>query len=500
MMSFIEGHARDQVSLLPPRVDDYVTSDAQVRVVDAFVASLNLADLGFERAIAAATGRPGYHPGDMLRLYIWGYLNQVRSSRHLERACVRDLEALWLMRRLAPDYRTIASFRHDNPEAIVAASAAFIQFCRENNLISGRLVALDGTKMRAVASPKNIAGADRLARDVAHTEKEIIYYLDRLDIMDEAVAQGFDDQPKHRQAFTAAIEALGRRKDRLIRRQDILKDRDETVLVFGEPDARPMGYGHSPKMPCYNMQSVVDVDSGLIVHHDVASEANDSQLLHPMSMATMEVLGVDELKVLADGGYSNAQAVGQCERDNIEVAAPIKRGAMSTDFFRPTQFTYDERSDTIRCPAGETMKASGKHTRNRAIRYRTSACKDCALKSRCTPGAQRTIHRLLDQAALDRMEARIYADPSLMVIRRCTVEHPFGTIKRMSGGGRFGSGAFNPGIQHAPRGARLWRGATDAGRVRRASQCWAAADLGLRVLAQPEGLPTGSYADGDRYR
>jgi transposase len=179
-VSFIEGSARDQVSLLPPCIDDYVAPDALVRVVDVFVSSLNLAELGFVRTVAAATGRPGYHPGDMLRLYIWGYLNQVRSSRHLERACVRDLEALWLLRQIAPDYRTVAAFRHDNPEAIVAASAAFIQFCRETGLVSGRLVALDGTKMRAVASPKNFAGADRLARDVAHTEKEIAYYLDRL--------------------------------------------------------------------------------------------------------------------------------------------------------------------------------------------------------------------------------------------------------------------------------------------------------------------------------
>ena len=153
-MSFIEGSARDQVSLLPPCVDDDVVAGSLVRVVDAFVASLNLTELGFHRTVAAATGRPGYHPGDMLRLYIWGYLNQVRSSRHLERACVRDLEALWLLRQLAPDYRTIAAFRHDNPEAIVGASAAFIQFCCEAGLINGRLVALDGTKMRAVASPK----------------------------------------------------------------------------------------------------------------------------------------------------------------------------------------------------------------------------------------------------------------------------------------------------------------------------------------------------------
>lgn len=382
-MSFIEGTARSQVSLLPPCVEDYVAPESLVRVVDVFVASLNLSDLGFGRSVAAATGRPGYHPADMLRLYIWGYLNQVRSSRHLERACARDLEALWLIRQLAPDYRTIAAFRHDNPEAIVAASAAFIQFCRESGLITGRLVAVDGTKMHAVASKKNIAGAERLARDVAHTKRDIAYYLDRLDIIDEQVAQGYDDQPAHRQAFGDAIASLRRRTDQLVHRQRELEGRDEKVLVFGEPEARPMGYGRAPKFPAYNLQSVVDVDSGLIVHHDVTNEANDSQLLHPMSRATMQVLEIDRLSVLADGGYSNAQAIAECERDNVEVAAPIKRGAMNTEHFRPVQFIHDEASDTIRCPAGETLRPSGKYTRNRAIRYRTP--RHVGLKSDALP-------------------------------------------------------------------------------------------------------------------
>jgi len=437
MSGYIEGHDRRQPSLLPASVDDYVDQDSLVRVVDAFVGSLDLAGLGFDRAVAAATGRPGYHPGDMLRLYIWGYLNQVRSSRHLERACLRDLEALWLMRRVAPDYRTIAAFRHDNPEAIIAASAAFIQFCREHGMVGNSTVALDGTKMRAVASPKNIAGAERLARDIAHTEKEIAYYLDRLDIIDETVTQGFADQPLHREGFKAAIVSLERRKQRLTKRQVELEQRDEKVLVFGEPDAKPMGYAHAPKLPSYNLQSAVDVESGLIVHHDVYNDANDSHLLYPMSTAVKEVLEVDQLQVLTDGGYSNAEEVARCEREDIEVAAPIKRGAMSSDHFRPVQFVYDEESDTIRCPGGQTLRPSGVHTRNRAIRYRTPACTTCILKPRCTPGAQRTIHRLVDQSALDRMEDRIHANPGLMTIRRCTVEHPFGTIKRMSGGGRF---------------------------------------------------------------
>ena len=436
-MSFIDGDSRDQISLLPACIDDYVAPDSLVRVVDAFVASLDLAELGFNRAVAAATGRPGFQPGDMLRLYIWGYLNQVRSSRHPERACLRDLEALWLMRRLAPDHRTIAAFRHDNPEAIIAASAALVQFCREQGLVGGRVVAVDGTKMQAVASPKNIAGAERLARDIAHTEKEIAYYLDRLDIIDETVAQGFEDQPLHRENFTAAIASLERRKDRLVRRQQELERREEKVLVLGEPEAKPMGYGRTPKMPSYNLQSMVDVESGLIVHHDVYNDANDSHMLHPVAVAAKKVLEVDQIQVLTDGGYSNAEEIARCEREGIEVAAPIKRGAMNSDHFRPAQFVYDDASDTIRCPAGETLRPSGLHTRNRAIRYRTSACPSCRLKPRCTPGAQRTIHRLVDQGALDRMAARIYTDPSLMTIRRCTVEHPFGTIKRMSGGGRF---------------------------------------------------------------
>lgn len=243
MSGFIEGHDRQQASLLPAYVEDYISEDALVRLVDAFVESLDLAGLGFRRAIAASTGSPGYHPGDMLRLYIWGYLNQLRSSRHLERACSRDLEAMWLMRRLTPDYRTIAAFRHDNPEAIVRMSAAFITFCREQGLVRSDIVSLDRTKMRAVASAKNIAGAERLARDIAHTEDEIAYYLDRLDIMDDQEARGVADRPLHRAAFAEAIGALERRKDRPVKRQAELEKREEKVLVFGEPKARPWATG-----------------------------------------------------------------------------------------------------------------------------------------------------------------------------------------------------------------------------------------------------------------
>jgi Transposase DDE domain len=217
------------------------------------------------------------------------------------------------------------------------------------------------------------------------------------------------------------------------------------------------------------------VESGLIVHHDVRNDANNSHLLHPMSVAAKKVLEIDELHVLTDGGYSNAVEVARCEDEAIIVSAPIKRGAMNSEHFRPTQFHYDEASDTIRCPAGQTLRPSGKHTRNRAIRYRTSACKECWLKAQCTPGAQRTIHRLSDQGALDQMERRIYADPSLMRIRRCTVEHPFrhdqtnvgrrqvSDARAKEGKGR--SGAVGPRLQHPPRRERLRGGEAHRGRL-----------------------------------
>lgn len=246
------------------------------------------------------------------------------------------------------------------------------------------------TEPRCEPSPaRRISPAPSASRGTSHTEKEIAYYLDRLDIIDETVARGFDDQPLHRENFKAAIASLERRKDRLIKRQEELDRRDEKVLVFGEPEAKPMGYARTPKMPSYNLQSVVDVESGLIVHHDVYNEANDSHLLHPMAVAAKEVLEVGRIQVLTDGGYSNAEEIARCEQEGIEVAAPIKRGAMNSEHFRPVQFVYDEASDTIRCPAGETLRPSGLHTRNRAIRYRTSACSGCRLKPRWTPGVQR---------------------------------------------------------------------------------------------------------------
>ena len=225
------------------------------------------------------------------------------------------------MRRLAPDYRTIAAFRHDNPEAIIAASAAFVEFCRVQGLVGGRVVAVTAPRCGRLPAQKNIAGAERLARDIAHTEKEIAYYLDRLDIIDETVAQGFEDQPLHRENFAAAIALLERRKDRLVRRQQELERREEKVLVCGEPEAKPMDYGRAPKMPSYNLQSVVDVESGLIVHHDVYNDANDSHMLHPMTVAAKKVLEVDQIQVLTDGGYSNAEEIARCEQEGIEMAA-----------------------------------------------------------------------------------------------------------------------------------------------------------------------------------
>lgn len=210
-----------------------------------------------------------------------------------------------------------------------------------------------------MAAARSLRGAERLARVLAHTEREISYYLERLDSIDEQVERGFSDKPAHRDAFRGAVAALQRRRERLAKRQIDLEKREEKVLVFGEPDSKPMGYARAPKVPSYNLQSVVDVESGLIIHDDVFNDANDSRLLYPMSTGARHVLDSDELHVLADGGYSNAEEVARCERDAITVSAPIKRGAMNSEHFRPPQFVYDEAADTICCPAGETLRPPG---------------------------------------------------------------------------------------------------------------------------------------------
>jgi len=415
-------------------IDDYVAADAPVRVIDAFVAGLDVAELGFDRALPAATGRPPYDPRDLLRLYIWGYFNEVRSSRRLERECRRNVEAMWLLRRLSPDFKTIADFRRDNGAAIVGACRAFVMLCREAGLFQARLVALDGSKFRAVASRKKVMGRKEIAHEVAHLDGKIADYLAGLDRQDAAEP---DDAPN---AVTTAIAALEARRGELGRLASRLDAEGHAFVVEGEEDARPMGKGSAPKPPSYNVQTSVDADTGLIVHHEVTDEPTDNRLLYPMAKATRDVLAENELTVVADAGYSNGAQADACERDGITPCVPANRSVNNQGggmLFDRTAFTYDRATDTYRCPAERMLVRKQIMRRDACVLYAATDCSDCTLKRQCTTAERRFLTRHFHEDALERMNARVKADPDLMRKRRCAAEHPFGTIKRMTAGGRF---------------------------------------------------------------
>ena len=431
-MSYMRGDDRGQAALPPAAIEDYVAADAPVRVIDSFVDELNMVALGFARAVAAATGRPPYDPRDLLKLYIWGYFNEVRSSRRLERECRRNVEAMWLLRRLAPDFKTIADFRRDNGTAIVGACRAFVMLCRDAGLFTARLVALDGSKFRAVASGKKIIGRKQITEEAARLDGKIAAYLAGLDTADAAEP---DDAPG---AVPAAIAALKARRDELDRLAGKLDDKSRAMLVEGEEDARPMGRGNGPKPPCYNVQTAVDAETGLIVHHDVIDEATDQRQLHPMAKATKDSLGVAELAVVADAGYSNGAHAEACEVDGITPCVPANRSVNSQgdgNLFDRTAFVYEADTDTLRCPAGRRLLRKQLHRKKRNVTYMSTDCSGCSLKQQCTTADRRFVKRHLDEDALNRMNAG--ATPDLMRKRRCAAEHPFGTIKRMMATARF---------------------------------------------------------------
>jgi len=431
-MGYVKGEDRGQAALLPAAIDDYVAADASVRVIDAFVEGLDVAGLGFGRSVPAATGRPPYDPRDLLKLYIWGYFNEVRSSRRLERECRRNVEAMWLLRRIVPDFKTIADFRRDNGAAIVGACRAFVLLCRDAGLFSARLVALDGSKFRAVASRKKVVGRRDLAEEAAGLDRRIADYLAGLDEADDAEP---DDAPG---AAASAIAALQARRAELGRLAAKLEDEGRTTLVEGEEDARPMGKGSGPKPPCYNVQTAVDTESGLIVHHEVTAEPTDNRMLYAMGKATKQALRTESLTVVADAGYSNGADAARCEADAITPCVPANRAINNQGggtLFDRTAFIYEPEADAFRCPAGRRLVRKQLHRDSVSVIYAASDCSDCALKPQCTTAARRFVTRHLHEDALNRMNER--ATPDRMRRRRCAAEHPFGTIKRMTAGGRF---------------------------------------------------------------
>jgi len=433
-MAHVSGQSRYQSTLFPEVLDEVVSVDDPVRVIDAFVDSLDLAALGFSKVEAEEMGRPPYAPGDLLKLYVYGYLHRVRASRRLEAETRRNVQVMWLINRLTPAFKTIADFRKDHTGAIVGVCRAFIRFCREQSLFGAELLAIDGTKIAAVASRKQVMTPKRIAKMNAAIDRKILDYLASMDEADR-------EEPGSAGAaadVAAAIEALKAQKQRLQGQAQELAAGGLKQLVLTERDAKLMRTPHGHAV-AYNAQTVVDAEHKLIVAFDLTNEGNDYRQLHPMAVHGKEAVGADEVTVVADTGYSNGEHGALCEQDGITAIVPRAEtvNPNGTQYFSRDRFSYDRESDSWRCPAGATLNLYKTSHTQKKKEYTTRACGSCALKPQCTGAGRRVIVRDFYEDAREAMHLRATADPVWMKQRRETVEHPFGTMKWLMAHPRF---------------------------------------------------------------
>jgi len=435
-MAYIQGEPRNQTSLFPTSIEDLVPEDHLVRVIDAYIARLDLQMLGFDKARPKATGRPPYNPADLLKLYVYGYFFQIRSSRRLEAECQRNVEVMWLLNRLTPDFKTIADFRRDNGIAFAATCRAFVQFCRTAGLVKGDLVAIDGSKFKAVASNRRYVSSKHLKRDLEKLDQRIARYLSTLDEMDQE--DGADEI--NRTAVKAALANLQSRRIDNLTSQALMETMGITQMVCGEDEAR-MTRAPQGTFIGYNVQSAVDAEHGLVVHHDVVQDSDDRRQLAPMAIATAQVLEQPTLTVTADAGYSNGEHFQACDEVGITAIVPINRGNRAAGGTAPLaqdDFKYDPETDTYECPAGQTLTLTQLNKGTRIYHAQATACGSCALKGACTKAQRRGLKRHVHEPAFERMAKRLKAHPEMMGRRRSIVEHPFGNLKQWAlGTGRF---------------------------------------------------------------
>lgn len=433
-MAHVSGQSRCQATLYPECLDEVIAPDSSVRVIDAFVDSLDLAELGFSRVEAEATGRPPYDPGDLLKLYIYGYLNQMRSSRRLEREARRNVEVFWLINRVAPVFKTIADFRKDHPEAIAGVCRFFIKFCREQSVFGGEILAIDGSKIAAAASRKQVITKKKLAERDAAIERKIAEYLTA---MDEADAEETSAEPAQADV-AAALAALKSKRAELQQQAEQLVREGLKQKVLTEPEAKLMRTPRGHQV-AYNAQIAVDAKHDLIVAFDLTNEGNDLQQLHPMAQQGKAAIGAGQLTAVADTGYSNGEHGRQCEQDGITAIVPRAErvNPKGKQYFSRDRFSYDRENDSWHCPAGEVLKLFKTSRTKQKKEYKTQACPTCPLKSQCTDAAQRVIVRSFHEDDREAMHQRAMADPKWMKLRRAVAEHPFGTIKWLMGVPRF---------------------------------------------------------------
>jgi transposase len=440
MKRFVEGEDRRQGVLLPEFLDDWVSEDNPVRAIEVFVDELDLAGLGFTGVEPAATGRPGYHPGLLLKLYVYGYLNQIASSRRLEREAGRNVELMWLTARLAPDFKTIADFRRDNGPAIRASCRQFVELCRKLDLFTLQVAAIDGSKFKAVNTrDKNFTKAKLKAR-TDQVQASIERYLAALETAD-------------RQEGELARAKSVRLKDKIASLREQMKTfkalepvvaaaQDQQVSLT-DPDARSMATrGRGSGIVGYNVQAAVDTKHHLIVAHEVTNVGHDRDQLSSISNQAKDAMGADALEVLADRGYFSGEQVRACEVLGVTpyVPKPLTSGAKADGRFGKQDFVYLPGENVYRCPAGNLLRHHMTTVEKGMTLHRywdRASCQACALKPRCTPSLERRITRWEHEAVIDAMQARLDRRPGVMLVRRATVEHAFGTLKAWMGATHF---------------------------------------------------------------
>ena len=434
-MSYLRGPDRSQVQLLPPCLDDYVAPNAPARFIDAYVEGLDFAALGFTHAQPKATGRPPYHPADLLKLYLYGYLQRVRSSRRLEAEAARNLEVKWLLRGLTPDFKTLADFRKDNRAAFKPLFKNFNLLCRRLDLFGAELVAIDGSKFKAVNNSRRHYTQDQLRELLQKVEARIDDYLSELDRQDQE-AEGVPAAPS-RQALQEKITQLQERKGRYDELLGELTASGQNEVSLTDPDSRKMKGAHGEHFIGYNVQAAVDAKHDLIVAEDVVQAANDRGQLSALAVAAKEELHVETLQAVADKGYHEADQLEACEQAAIETFVPDqgKTSGQSKDgreVFPKERFTYDAATDAYQCPAGQTLPRAAENQsrgKDRLLYYHRAACRDCPLKNQCTTSRYRVIARRVNEAVVERAAARVAARPEIVAERKTIVEHVFGTLR-----------------------------------------------------------------------
>ncbi|MGB5102157.1 MAG: IS1182 family transposase [Steroidobacteraceae bacterium] len=439
MKRFIEGESRTQATLFPERLDDWIAEDNPVRAVDAFVDELDLAQLGFEGAEPAATGRPAYQPGTLLKIYVYGYLNRIASSRRLERETQRNLELIWLTGRLTPDFKTIADFRRDNGPAIRQTCRQFVLLCREIGLFEPALVAIDGSKFKAVNNRDKNFTPHKLKARQQQLDESIARYLADLDRADRDPSLVPEERTEHLKEKLVTVRAQMKKLEAIGRQLAASPDQQVSLT---DPDARSMATsGRGTGMVGYNVQASVDTEHHLIVAHEVTNEGHDRAQLTAMAQQTREALGTKDLKVLADRGYFSGEEILKCEQAGMTplVPKPLTNNSATSGRFDKRDFKYDAKCDRYRCPAGEyAIWRFTSVEKGMAIhKHWSSACPKCPIHSACTTSNYRRLARWEHEAVIERMHRRLDRMPEAGRLRRQTVEHTFGTLKSWMGATHF---------------------------------------------------------------